>query len=197
MANYFAARLAGEHVKVVLSGEGADELFSGYTYLRELDVEGELPRELRLITGSLHNTGLQRLDRMTAAHSIAGRAPFLDGSLVDLAFRISPRLKMYGKRKVEKWILRKAAEDYLPHSIIWRGKEKFAIGTGISDVLKRLAEENVSMAEYGRERRLDNGFEIKSREEYYYYKVFAAFSGEQVTSVMGRSRSLDAMERYA
>lgn len=198
MANYFAARLAGEHVKVVLSGEGADELFSGYTYLRELDVEGELPRELRLITGSLHNTGLQRLDRMTAAHSIAGRAPFLDGSLVDLAFRISPRLKMYGKRKVEKWILRKAAEDYLPHSIIWRGKEKFAIGTGISDVLKRLAEENVSMAEYGRERRLDNGFEIKSREEYYYYKVFRRFfPAEQVTSVMGRSRSLDAMERYA
>lgn len=198
MANYFAARLAKEHVKVVLSGEGADELFSGYTYLRELDVDGELPRELRLITGSLHNTGLQRLDRLTAAHSIAGRPPFLDGDLVELAFRISPRLKMYGKRKVEKWILRKAAEDYLPDSIIWRGKEKFAIGTGIADVLKELAEERVSMAEYRRERYLQNGFEIKSREEYYYYKVFRDFfPAERVTSVMGRSRSLDAMERYA
>ena len=129
---------------------------------------------------------------------MAPRPPFLDLKLVELAFRIAPGLKMYGRRKVEKWILRKAAEDYLPHSIIWRGKEKFAIGTGISDVLKRLAEENVSMAEYGRERRLDNGFEIKSREEYYYYKVFRRFfPAEQVTSVMGRSRSLDAMERYA
>ena len=78
----------------------------------------------------MHNTGLQRLDRLSAAHSIAGRAPFLDVELVKLAFRISPRLKMYGRRKVEKWILRKTAEKYLPHSIIWRGKEKFAIGTG-------------------------------------------------------------------
>lgn len=198
MANFFAARLAREHVKVVLSGEGADELFSGYTYLRELDVEAELPRELRLITAALHNTGLQRLDRLSAAHSIAGRAPFLDVELVKLAFRISPRLKMYGRRKVEKWILRKTAERYLPHSIIWRGKEKFAIGTGIADVLKQLAEERVSPAEFRRERYLSNGFEIKSREEYYYYKLFRRFfPAERVTRLMGRSRSLGATERYA
>lgn len=198
MANFFAARLAKEHVKVVLSGEGADELFSGYTYLRELDINGELPRELRLITATLHNTGLQRLDRLTAAHSLASRPPFLDVELVKLAFRVSPRLKLYGQRKVEKWILRKVAEGYLPHSIIWRGKEKFAIGTGTADVLKQLAEDGVSMAEFRRERYLSNGFEIKSREEYYYYKLFRGFfPAERVTRLMGRSRSLDAMERYA
>lgn len=198
MANYFAARLAKDHVKVVLSGEGADELFSGYTYLRELDVEEELPRELRLITAKLHNTGLQRLDRLSAAHSVAARPPFLHLKLVELAFRIAPGLKMYGRPKVEKWILRKVAERYLPHSIIWRAKQKFAIGTGIADVLKKLAEERVSEAEFRRGRHLKNGFEIKSREEYYYYKLFRRFfPAERVTRVMGRSRSLGPTERYA
>lgn len=198
IANYFAAQLAGEHVKVVLTGEGADELFGGYTYLKQFDVESELPQELHHITGTMHNQGLQRLDRLNAAHAVSGRPPFLDPELVDLAFHISPRLKMYGEDQVEKWVLRKVAEGYLPESIIWRGKEKFALGTGTADVLQDMAHEHVDEAEFEQERLLANGFEIKSREELFYYKVFQRFfPAEQVTHLMGRSRSLDADEMYA
>lgn len=198
IANYFAARLAAEHVKVVLTGEGADELFGGYTYLKRFDVQSELPRELHQITEAMHSSGLQRLDRLNAAHSVAGRPPFLDPELVDLAFHISPRLKMYGEEKVEKWVLRKVAEGYLPEDIIWRGKEKFALGTGTADVLQQLAEEHVSEDEYERNCSLPNGFKIKSREELYYYKVFERFfPAEQLTHLVGRSRSLDADEMYA
>lgn len=198
MANYFAARLASEHVKVVLAGEGADELFSGYEYLKDLDIEGELPQELHFITETMRNSGLQRLDRLTAAHSLASRPPFLDTEVVTLAFRISPRLKLYGDDKVEKWVLRKVAEHYLPADIIWRGKEKFAAGTGTADVLRRLAERHVGGAEYEAGRFLADGFEIKSREEYYYYKIFRRFfPAHKITRFMGRSRSLDATQRYA
>lgn len=198
IANYFAAQLAAEHVKVVLTGEGADELFGGYGYLKQFDVHTELAQELHQITCAMHSSGLQRLDRLNAAHAVAGRPPFLDGELVQLAFHIPPHLKMYGKDKVEKWVLRKVAEDYLPEDIIWREKEKFALGTGTADVLQQLAHEHVSEEEFARERFLNNGFEMKSREELFYYRVFERFfPAEQVTHLVARSRSLEANEIYA
>lgn len=198
VATYFVARLAGEHVKVVLSGEGADELFGGYDYLKDLGGYGELDRELLLITRAMHNTNLQRVDRLTMRHSVEGRMPFLDRSVVHTALAVSPALKIYGKAKTEKWVLRKAAEAYLPHTIIWRGKEKFAIGTGTADVLREWAASQVSDSDYARHRRLPGGFEIKSKEEMYYYRIFREFFPvEAVLPTMGRSRSLDPKQRYA
>lgn len=172
---YFVSRLAAEHVKVVLSGEGADELFAGYEYLKDLEM-ADLDEELLALTRALHNTNLQRVDRMTMAHSIEGRVPFLDQALVRCAFTLDPSLKLSSERREEKWILRKVAEAYLPSEIAWRTKTKFAEGTGTSAVLNQWA------------RRARPG---RSSEETLYRELFlGAFPPEAAGISVGRTRSL-------
>lgn len=134
---FFASRTAARHMKVVLSGEGADELFAGYSYHREFDDSGMLHEELGGSIGALHNMNLQRVDRMTMAHSIEGRVPFLDLDVISLAARIPPQLKLRGSPLVEKWILRVAFETMLPESIAWRVKSQFDEGSGTSDYLAK------------------------------------------------------------
>jgi len=198
VANYFASKLASEYVDVVFSGEGADELFAGYHYLKNYEDPWELHKELKYITSSVHNTNSQRLDRMGMAFSLKVRVPFLDLEVLRYAFRIRPSLKIRGKDKTEKWILRKLAEDYLPSSIVWRKKEKFSIGSGTAYVLKRIAESQIKDTEYLRNRVLPNGFEIKSKEEMYYFKILKEFFNvEDFIEKMGRSRSLNDNQIYA
>ena len=135
---YFAALLASRYVKVILTGEGADELFAGYRYYVDYKNPDLLHRELRRSIQSLHNINLQRVDRMTMAHSVEGRVPFLDVELIDLAQMIPPELKSHrnrGSRPVEKWVLRKACEDLLPPEITWRDKEQFDEGSGTVNLL--------------------------------------------------------------
>jgi len=135
---YFASRLAAQHMKVVLTGEGADELFAGYRYQRYLH-DDALRDELVRSVAALHNMNLQRVDRMTMAHSIEGRVPFLDVKVVELALRIPSALKLRGSPPVEKWILRKTFEDKLPADIVWREKTQFDEGSGTADLLPELA----------------------------------------------------------
>jgi asparagine synthase (glutamine-hydrolysing) len=135
---YFVSRLASEYVKVILTGEGADELFAGYSYYRRFDRTMPLHEELYRSVSSLHNINLQRVDRLTMAHSIEGRIPFLDMEMIELGQRIPSCLKIRQLRdgtQVEKWILRKAFEDLLPAEILWRTKEQFDEGSGTADVL--------------------------------------------------------------
>ncbi len=92
---YFVSKIASDHVKVVLTGEGADEAFAGYLYFRGVNDPGILHREcVRLLSG-LHNMNLQRVDRMTMAHSIEGRVPFLDIDFLDTVMAIDPREKLH------------------------------------------------------------------------------------------------------
>lgn len=192
IATYLVSRLAADHVQVVLSGEGADELFAGYDYLRRYDEPELLSEELRYTMRSLHNTNLQRVDRMTQLFGLQARVPFLDRRVVETAFRIDPDLKMHGPEQTEKWILRKVAERYLPHDVVWRKKEKFAIGTGVGDVLKAYAESEISDDEFAAERVLPGGFTLKVKEELLYYRIFSRFYPfADVASTIGRSRSLD------
>lgn len=135
---YFVSRLAAEHVKVVLTGEGADELFAGYTYYRGIRDSATLHDELRRSVTALHNINLQRVDRLTMAHGLEARVPFLDVEMVDLAQSISPAHKLSPSgdgRFIEKWILRKTFEDLLPPSIVWRTKEQFDEGSGTTALL--------------------------------------------------------------
>ncbi|MFQ5529733.1 MAG: asparagine synthase B [Gemmatimonadota bacterium] len=141
---YFASRLAAEHMKVVLTGEGADELFAGYRYHQCLHGDA-LRDELARSVAALHNMNLQRVDRMTMAHSIEGRVPFLDLKVIELALRIPSDLKLRGAPPVEKWILRRTFEDKLPAEIIWRKKKQFDEGSGTAELLPQLAPE---MAEW-------------------------------------------------
>ena len=123
---------------VILTGEGADELFAGYRYYRDYEDSALFRRELRRSVQCLHNVNLQRVDRMTMVHSIEGRVPFLDVEMIELAQTIPPELKLKkdnGPRAVEKWVLRKACEDLLPAEIVWRDKEQFDEGSGTIDLL--------------------------------------------------------------
>jgi len=133
---YFAARLASKHFKVVLTGEEADELFAGYDYHARVPVGDALQQELRESVCSLHNMNLQRVDRMTMAHSIEGRVPFLDTGVVEAALNVPTDLKISDNPRVNKWILRKAAERWLPHEVVWRRKEQFDTGSGITELLR-------------------------------------------------------------
>jgi asparagine synthase (glutamine-hydrolysing) len=139
---YFVSRLASDYVKVILTGEGADELFAGYRYYRAIASEDDLHRELRRSIASLHNINLQRVDRLTMAHAIEGRVPFLDLDLIAVAQRVPPSLKLRSDdqgRRTEKWILRKACEDLLPAAIVWRDKEQFDEGSGTVDFIAEAA----------------------------------------------------------
>ncbi len=171
---YFVSRLASEHVKVILTGEGADELFGGYSYYKDFDETMPLHEELYRSVSSLHNINLQRVDRLTMAHSIEGRVPFLDLGMIDLGQRIPSGLKirkMENGLRVEKWILRKAFDDLLPSEIIWRTKEQFDEGSGTSDIMAGLQDHFMPQAverEYCGAHRHDH---INSHEEAVYHKL--------------------------
>jgi asparagine synthase (glutamine-hydrolysing) len=139
---YFVARLAAQHAKVVLTGEGADELFAGYDYYAAYTDGDVLQAELQRSLQSMHNVNLQRVDRMTMAHSLEARVPFLDTKMVDLAMGVPAHLKQRPEAGCdgEKWVLRKAFEGWLPDNIVWRGKLQFDQGSGFSDYLADYAE---------------------------------------------------------
>jgi len=188
--NYFLAKLAAEHVKVALAGEGADELFAGYEYLKSLS-PSLLRQELLDITQSLHNTNLQRCDRMSMAHGLEVRVPFLDVRLVNYAFRMPIAIKQHGSRQTEKWILRKAAEALLPRSIAWRKKLKFAAGAGLGDSLSAFAGGKITDREFALEMQLPDGTRLRSKEELLYYRIFRGmYPGESLLPLVGRSRSV-------
>lgn len=193
IANYFLARLASEYVTVILAGEGADELFSGYHYLKQISDIDRLHQELLEITAELHNRNLQRLDRMTMAHGVEGRVPFLDRLFVEFALTIPIEQKITGENSIEKWLLRKSFQHLLPEEIVWRRKEKFSKGAGSAHIFEQLAADEISDAQFVSERNSiskETGHQIQSKEELYYYRIFCQFFKVSVTKLVGFSRSL-------
>ncbi len=143
---YYVSRLAAQHVKVVLTGEGADELFAGYTYHKSYDDLDALQAELRRSVLSMHDINLQRVDRMSMAHGLEARVPFLDREMLALAFRVPAALKLPRDNGTEKWILRKAFEDLLPTDIVWRDKVQFDQGSGMAAMLETDVATKASMS---------------------------------------------------
>lgn len=164
LPTHFAAVLARRHVKAVLTGEGADELFAGYAYHHGYaDRPRALADELTRSLAAMHNINLQRVDRITMAEGLEARTPFLDRELIDFAQSIPASLKMHRDpdtgETVEKWILRKAVEDLLPPELVWRKKAQFDEGSGTVGVLDRVVAKRlgqnapVARADEGREYR--------------------------------------------
>ncbi len=172
--NYLVAQLAADYVPTVFSGEGGDELFAGYEYIKTLDPDA-LSGELIDITCRMHNTALQRVDRCASAHGTTAHLAFLDPDVLDYALRIPPEYKLH--TGVEKWILRQAVADTLPASIVNRPKAKFWEGAGVEDLLAQYAEEKVSDADFAQERYLSNGWVLNTKEELLYYRIFREHFG--------------------
>jgi asparagine synthase (glutamine-hydrolysing) len=175
ITNYLVAKLASDYVPAVFSGEGGDELFAGYDYIKSLDPT-QLPDELIDITGRLHNTALQRVDRCASAHGTVAHVGFLDPDVVDYALRIPIEYKLHGR--VEKWILRQAMEDALPEHVLNRPKAKFWEGAGVADLLAQYADETIDDAHFSRERTLSGGWVLNSKEELMYYRIFREHFGD-------------------
>ena len=170
--NYLLAEMTAEHVKVVLTGEGADELFAGYEYLRDFSDPDALQHELMRTVHALHNLNLQRCDRVTMAHGLEARVPFLDRQVIAFAFGLPMAWKVTAPGELEKRLLRRAFDGWLPEEILWREKAQFGDGSGAADVLTRVIEDGVSSADFAREREIVDP-PLRTREELAYHRIFA------------------------
>jgi asparagine synthase (glutamine-hydrolysing) len=161
-------------IKMVLSGEGADELFGGYLYFHKAPNAKEFHEETVRKLNKLHMYDCLRANKSLAAWGIEGRVPFLDKEFIDVAMRVNPQDKTISSERMEKWVVRKAFEDMLPESVVWRQKEQFSDGVGYSwiDTLKTLVDEKIS------DEQMANAhfrFPIQTpqnKEEYYYRTIF-------------------------
>ena len=190
---YFVSKLAADYVKVVLSGEGSDEAFAGYRYFGDLSNGNALHHESVRILRCLHNMNLQRVDRMTMAHSLEGRVPFLDTNFLDVVMAIDPEAKLHRPDRIEKWLLRHAFEGFLPESILWRTKEEFAQGCGSELALREHCDRLVT--DTGLERSNEH-FPIdtpKTKEAFHYRRIFEQFfPGDALRLTVGRWRGTAA-----
>ena len=182
----FVNELASQEVKVVLAGEGADELFAGYEYFGDYETGERLHDELVTSVEGMHGSGLQRVDRIAGAHGIEARLPFLDLDVVELALALPAEWKLLSEGRPAKWMLRRAFDGWLPDDILWRRKEKFGEGTGMNDVLNTHFAATVTEAEL-REEGAALDPPLETREELAYYRILnEALPGLNLGQMVGR-----------
>ena len=162
-------------IKMVLSGEGADEIFGGYLYFHKAPTAEEFHDETVRKLGKLHLYDCLRANKSLSAWGVEGRVPFLDKEFLDVAMRLNPAAKMCPGREIEKRIVREAFASMLPEAVAWRQKEQFSDGVGYSwiDTLKEMTAAQVTDEQmaHAAER-----FPVNTplcKEEYYYRSIFA------------------------
>ncbi|QBI21478.1 asparagine synthase (glutamine-hydrolyzing) [Egibacter rhizosphaerae] len=184
--NLLVSRYAARYVKVVLIGEGADELFAGYEHYGDISSHEELHDELVETMRGLHNLGLQRVDRVASSNAVESRIPFLDFDVVELGLGLPAHWKLTNGDRPEKWLLRKAFEGWLPHDLLWRPKQQFGQGSGAREVLRDHYEATISEKEFQRDRTAVEP-PLRTREELAYYRSFQQhLTGLEPEGVVGR-----------
>ena len=161
-------------IKMVLSGEGADEVFGGYLYFHKAPNAGEFHRETVRKLSKLHLYDCLRANKSLSAWGVEGRVPFLDKEFLDVAMNIDPRLKMCPGKTIEKKIVREAFADMLPYSVAWRQKEQFSDGVGYNwiDTLKEMTAQAVSDEQMAHAAERFPIHTPRNKEEYYYRSIF-------------------------
>jgi len=161
-------------IKMVLSGEGADEIFGGYLYFHKAPSAKDFHEENVRKLDKLHMYDCLRANKSLASWGIEGRVPFLDKEFMDVAMRLNPEDKMINGERMEKWVLRKAFADMLPESVAWRQKEQFSDGVGYSwiDTLKEMVNEQVSDEQMANAKYRFPIQTPSSKEEFYYRTIF-------------------------
>ncbi|WP_418494624.1 asparagine synthase B [Coprobacter sp.] len=161
-------------IKMVLSGEGADEVFGGYLYFHKAPDAKAFHEETVRKIGKLYLYDCLRANKSLSAWGVEGRVPFLDKEFLDVAMRLNPEAKMSPGKVIEKKILREAFSDMLPDEVVWRQKEQFSDGVGYSwiDSLKQLTSDLVSDEEMARAAERFPEQTPMNKEEYYYRSVF-------------------------
>ncbi|MEJ2717686.1 MAG: asparagine synthase-related protein, partial [Deltaproteobacteria bacterium] len=181
VANFIiSGRARAQGIEILLSGEGGDEVFCGYTYLKQFPPEEMHARQMECI-GFLHNNASLRLDRMNHCNSLRVVAPLISGELLNYSISLPPGYKQREENgeKIEKWIFRKAFEDVIPNEIAWRPKQEFSQGSGSADVLPRYFEEQITDGELAEAQARYPM--IRSKEELHYFKIFTSHFGLQVS----------------
>lgn len=182
--NYLLSEDTARTVKVVLTGEGADELFAGYAHYRDID-RADLRAELVRSISGLHHLNLQRCDRVTMAFGLEARVPFLDRDMVNLAGRMPIEWLLPGSLGQEKALLREAFTGWLPEDLLWRPKEQFGDGSGTARVMGQRIAELVPQDDWHTER-VGSLPAPRSREELAYQRMFAERLDGVSADLLGR-----------
>ena len=190
-ANFLISKHASEHgIQTLLSGEGGDEIFCGYEYMKDFPIKEMFERQVECL-GFLHNNAALRLDRMNQCNGIRVVAPLISEELLEYSLAIPPEYKQKPKEngRIEKWIFRKAFEPFLPESVVWRLKQEFSQGSGSADTLPDYFESMITDSELF-EAQAEHPV-IRSKEELYYFRTFTQhFGGNDAVETVGQWLSL-------